>query len=365
MKDQVIPPDVENAGIQYSIDETKANFDKNKNLSDLLDQIREKCTREVYELLGSKSNDYMVFRQKARDIARTMRPLFTATPEGERIKRQFQKMRLAEANGFIKGLGINPNDVKSTLRKYREQSRSVIEKTRTTAKLLGADHVPPTDVVVEQEPSPWKFIYPPYWYITGERWNSHGGDALFGSPHIVHSENHKTGEISCHSQLLIHNPGDYAWYSSDVTCAVLIIFQMPASGLIDAWSYLECVGSSYSGYLFDEPGWSDADLEQTSRCFMSVGLPTETPTTFERAKYNLLDYYRGEDEGQWNGIIAEPGQYRYPHFVSNRAYSAGEWVLMIAGINDTQTLVVNDMEAFGDISSSWIVRKLAISAISL
>jgi hypothetical protein len=140
---------------------------------------------------------------------------------------------------------------------------------------------------------------------------------------------------------------------------------MPASGLIDAWSYLECVGSSYSGFLIDEFGWSDADVEQTSRCFMSVGLPTETPTTFERANYNLLDYYRGEDEGHWNGIIAEPGQYKYPHFVSSRAYSAGEWVLMIAGINDTQTLVVNDMEAFGYISSSWIVRKLAISAISL
>jgi hypothetical protein len=365
MKDQVIPRDLENAGIQYSIDETKANFDKNKNLSDLLDQIREKCTREVYELLGSKSNDYMVFRQKARDIARTMRPLFTATPEGERIKRQFQKMRLAEANEFIKGLGINPNDVKSILRKYREESRSVIEKTRTTAKLLDADHVPPTDVVVEQEPSPWKYIYPPYWYIAGDRWNSHGGDALFGSPYVVHFENHKTGEISCHSQLLIHNPGDHAWYSSAVTSAVLIIFQMPASGRLDAWSYLECVGSIYSGQLLDEFGWSDADVEQTSRYFMSVGSPTETPTTFERANYNLLDYYRGEDEGQWNGIMAQPGQYKYPHFVSSRSYQAGEWVLMATGIKDTQSLVVNDMEAFADISSSWIVRKLAISAISL
>ena len=99
---------------------------------------------------------------------------------------------------------------------------------------------------------------------------------------------------------------------------------------------------------------------------MSVGSPNETPTTFERANYNLLDYYRGgEDEGHWNGIMAQPGQYKYPHFVSSRPYSAGEWVLMVAGLNDTQSLVVNDMEAFSDISSSWIVRKLAISAISL
>jgi hypothetical protein len=130
---------------------------------------------------------------------------------------------------------------------------------------------------------------------------------------------------------------------------------MPATGQIDAWSYVECVGSSYSGQLLDDWGWSDADIEQTSRYFMSVGSPTETPTTFERANYNLLDYYRGEDEGQWNGIIAEPGLYQYPHFVSSRPYAAGEWVLIVAGINDIQSLLVNDMEAFGDISSSWIV----------
>lgn len=91
MKDQVNPRDFRNAGIQYFIDETKANFDKNKKLSNLLDQIREKCTREVYELLGSMVTDYMTFRQKARENAKTMRPLITATPEGERIKSQFAK----------------------------------------------------------------------------------------------------------------------------------------------------------------------------------------------------------------------------------------------------------------------------------
>lgn len=294
-----------------------------------------------------------------------MRPLFTATHERERIKRQFQKMRLAEANGFINGLGINPNDVKSILRKYREQSRSVIEKTRTTAKLLDADHVPPSDIEVEQELSPWKFIFPPYWYISGDRWNSHG-DTNFGWRYIVHSENHKTGEISCHSQLIIHDPGDHAWYSSADTCAVLIIFQIPASGLTDAWSYLECVESSYSGFLIDEFGWSDVDVEQTSRYFMSVGFPNETPTTFERANYNLLDYYRGgEDEGHWYGIMAQPGHINIHILFPVVLIQLENGFLWLRVLMRLKSLVVNDMEAFSDISSSWIVRNLAISAISL
>ena len=360
MKDQVIPRDLRLAGIQYSIDETKANFDKNKKLLDLLDQIREKCTREVYELLGSKSNDYIVFRQKARDIARTMRPLFTATPEGRRVKSQFQKTRLAEANKFIKGLGINPNDVKSILRKYREESRSVIEKTRNTAKLFDSDHIPP-DVIVTTEPdSPWRYIYPPYFYSYGDRWDGHSGDATFGTPYIVHFENHMTGEISCRSQLLIHDPGDYAAYSSAATSAVLIDFQMPASGRIDAWSYLECVGSTYYGYLLDEFGWSDANVAQTSRYFMVTGSPPD----YDYANFSLLNYHRGEDEGEWSGIMAQPGEYRYCHFISDISYPAGQWIRMATGINDIQDLVVNDMDSFAEITSSWIVRQLAISAIS-
>jgi hypothetical protein len=359
VKDQVIPPDLISAGIQYSIDDIKANFEKNKKLSDLLDQIREKCIREVYESIGSKSNEYMMFRQKAREIARTMRPLFTATPEGRRVERQFHKMRLAEANEFIKGLGINLNDVKSILRKYREESRSVIEKTRNSVKLLDTDVVAPPPSLLDPD-SPWSYIYPPYWYSYGDRWEGHTGDAIFGSPYIVHFENHMTGEISCRSQLVIYNAGDYAADSSAATSAVLINFQMPASGRIDAWSYLQCVGSSYDGTLIDEFGWSGGDVAQTSRYFMVTGSPPD----YDYANFSLLNYHRKDDEGDWCGIMAQPGEYRYCHFISDISYPAGEWIRMATGINDIQDTVVNDMSSFAEITSSWIVRMLAISAYS-
>ena len=302
----------------------------------------------------------MMFRQKARDNAKTMRPLITATPEGERIKSQFQKMRLAEANEFIKGVGIKPNDVKSILRKYREESRSVIEKTRNTIKLFDSDHVPSRWRADPDPDNPWRIIEPPYFYSYGDRWDGHSGDATFGTPYIVHFENHMTGEISCRSQLLIHNPGDYASYSSSATSALLINFQMPASGRIDAWSYLECVGSSYNGQLLDEYGWSDGDVAQTSRYFMVTGSPPD----YDYANFSLLNYHRGDDEGQWSGIMAQPGEYLYCHFISDISYPAGQWIRMATGINDIQDLVVNDMECYAEITSSWVVRKLAISAIS-
>jgi hypothetical protein len=86
MNESNIPRDLHLAGIQYSLDQNKANFDNNRKLSYLLDEIQEKWSREVYEVLGSKTNDYIIFREKAREIVRRMRPLFTATPEGRKIK---------------------------------------------------------------------------------------------------------------------------------------------------------------------------------------------------------------------------------------------------------------------------------------
>lgn len=152
MNKQSVPRNLGLAAIRSALVQNITNFDKNKELTDLLDQIREKCTGEVYGLLGSQAKGYTIFRDKARDISKTMRPLFTATPEGRRIKSQFQKTRLAEADEFIKSLGINPNDVKSVLKKYQEESRSVIEKNRNTKRELNFSHFVPGGSVITPGP---------------------------------------------------------------------------------------------------------------------------------------------------------------------------------------------------------------------
>jgi hypothetical protein len=130
MSERDIPQDLQNAGIQFSIDHIRANFEKDKELFNLLEQIQKKCTSEINELLGSKAKDYMIFHEKRREVASNIRPLFTATPEGRKFKSEFKKRRLAEADEFIKNLGINLNDFKSIRKKYQEEARSVIEKAR-------------------------------------------------------------------------------------------------------------------------------------------------------------------------------------------------------------------------------------------
>ena len=131
MNEPAVPLKIQHAAMQSSIDKTKANFEKNKKLSNLLEEIRVKRTKEIDQLLGSKAKEYREFLEKSREIVRTMQPLFRATPEGRKIRSQFQKTRLDESNRLIKSLGININDFKSIISKYQQESKSIIEKTRS------------------------------------------------------------------------------------------------------------------------------------------------------------------------------------------------------------------------------------------
>jgi hypothetical protein len=144
MNERNIPRDLKYAAIQYTLDDMKASFAKEEELLNRLKQIQEEYKREIYEFLGSKAKEYSNFYEKRDEVARTMQHQFTATLEGQKIQREFRKKRLAEANEFIKNLGINVNDVKSIRNKYHEEFRLVIEKA-TKVK----ERKTPSDVIVD------------------------------------------------------------------------------------------------------------------------------------------------------------------------------------------------------------------------
>jgi hypothetical protein len=132
-------------------------------------------------LLGSKAKEYKEFLEKSREIARTMQPLFRATPEGRKTKSQFQKTRLDESNKFIKSLGINVNDFKSIISKYQKESNSIIEKTRAVEGSLELDVSPiPAEVIHPEPDSPWLSIHPQCFYAHG--------DVFSGANAICHAD---------------------------------------------------------------------------------------------------------------------------------------------------------------------------------
>jgi hypothetical protein len=67
MNGQSVPRNFHFDAAENSIKNSKALLASNKELSNILDQIREKCLKEIHDLLGSKVNEYLAFRQKIRD----------------------------------------------------------------------------------------------------------------------------------------------------------------------------------------------------------------------------------------------------------------------------------------------------------
>ena len=130
MNEREIPQDLKYAAIQHSLDQIKAQYAVDKELANHVEQVHENYKKEISEFLGSKATNYFDFYEKRAETARRMRPRFTATPEGDRIKREFLKSRLAEANEFFKNLGVNVDDIKSIRKKYSEEFRLFIDKRR-------------------------------------------------------------------------------------------------------------------------------------------------------------------------------------------------------------------------------------------
>lgn len=366
-----MPLKLQHAAMQNSIDHTRANFEKNKELSNHLEEIRGKCKKEINGLLGSEAKEYREFHEKRREIARTMQPLFSSTPEGQKIKSQFQKTRLYEANKFMKSLGINTNDFKSILSKYQQESKSIIDKARSVEGSLKLEVAPiPAEVVQADHPdSPWRYIHPPYFYSHGDAYVMWDGPISAGpmlTTHQVqsegrHYENHLTGEVSCSSYNAIIGADDYETQLVATSSVILIYFQMPAAGQLNIWSQWQCVESSHGGSLSNDWGWSDATIMQSCSLFMSVGEQLGQ----QEAHYRLLFDERHTDEDvDWSSNMAMPGEYKTLNLVTDYPYSAGQWILLRAGIFDYNNAVLNDMTYSGRIANSWILNGIWVSAIN-
>jgi hypothetical protein len=50
--------------MQLSLDDLRAHFDNNRELSNLVEQMSEKYTGEIYKLLGSKAKEFTMFEKK-------------------------------------------------------------------------------------------------------------------------------------------------------------------------------------------------------------------------------------------------------------------------------------------------------------
>jgi hypothetical protein len=230
MSEQDIFGELRFAGYENSIERQKSILAKGKRLSETLKQLRENYAKEVDKILGSRHKEYLKLRQKLREQELDLRPLFTPTPEGEKIKGQFKKMRSAKVRNFITSLGGDYASVRNAQKVYRAQvSSSVQEAIEETKGPLADKNAPPFE---DKPGNPWVYRYPPYIEASGYQ-------RIFedeGVQTVSHFENAATGEIGCKSHIyMVLEEDEPTRGQTRASSEVWFSYRMPStvSGLIE------------------------------------------------------------------------------------------------------------------------------------
>lgn len=355
MDEQNAPRDLQFSPIESSIEKYKAFLESNKDLSNALNEIRENCRKEVHDLLGSKVNEYLTFRQKIRDRGRDIHSVYRPTPEGEKIRSESMRKLSAEACEFINNLGVDSNNVKNVQKKYLAQSQSAIEKTM---KIIAAPDAPGTSTEISKltDSSAWTMKKPPY----DSSWGSEFREGFGGTRYMSHHENKLTGEIKCESMMEEYDVDIFGgWSRTDCYSEILIWYQMPADGLIEAWFSLLCLDTPYSGWIGDEVGLSDAYIEQRSACYLGISQPQSGERVFGDYLYSTR-FTDGWDLS-WSGNVAQPGERKYFQLLyTPRRFAAGEWVLVAIGIHDLHYVRPANMSYDLIMRNHWIVEEVGL-----
>lgn len=340
---------------ESAIVEAKSVLAVRKELSKTLDALHQSCLKEINELMGSKVNEYLAFRQKVRDRTQEIRSLYTPTREGEKMRIGFKKRTIGESRQFVNDLGIDAVGIRNIRKKYAAEAKSATNKA---LNLEPAPYVEVTSLdLPKQADTSWTYFLPPYDGSWGDQDSYYTtGYGAWGS----HAESPLTAEIGCSTIINIRDTSNWDWGYANALSAVSIWYQMPKTGLIEAWVWLQSIETTYDGSLDDEFWSSNGEIWQISRAYLEVIQPIGP---YPRRRYGtLLDYNREDDGegGSWSGNVTWPGSSLYAHLYSTSSYAAGQLVMLNIGIHDHHECSLDDMSCTSRMTNRWFVKQIAL-----
>lgn len=366
-----VPADVSFAALDDAAMRVKQIASVNVKLSSSLRRLRDECRKEIRSAIGADRLEnydqlHETIKRRFVGIVNATRPTTESLNTASRARREI----LTEVKQTVSQLGIDTTRIGEIQEGYIAEAQSAVEET-----LRAREAAPYVEVSSDEAPSlssnPWEWRSAPYIGQWGYEWDdgSVGGPGTDGFNLIwqppappwypferlhSHSEDRLTGGLSCMSRMSLYgSDGEFGY--TDVYSELQFWFKMPAAGLVEVWLYLQAIDTPWGGWLADEWGFSDANIEQISRPYLWIIAPLDKP------RYGtLLDYRRGEDEGQWGTVIAGGGQYRYAHLFSLDAYSAGQWVLCGVGLHDFNYFWVDDMSLEMSATNRWFLKNVAV-----
>ncbi|MDQ3837318.1 MAG: hypothetical protein M3270_10360 [Thermoproteota archaeon] len=366
---QGLTQDARFAAYENSIERQKSILSKQKHLSDTVKQLRENYIKERDKILGSRrKEDYLKLRQKLREQELEIETQYLPTPEGEKIRSQFRKMRSAKMHDFVSTLGGDYEAVRNVQKMYGAQINSAVKEVMKETRGPVADTKAPP---LEGDPNnPWVYLYPPYIDAAGFQMISvlHGDQVDAEYSTMSHFESALTGEIGCKHLLDMRTFEEDDHLEISVRSELWFSYRMPASvsGLIEVVAFLQCIDTPFQGHIDDDSGFSYAELEASSSIYLEqvppVVQPPPPPTEPRYATVLYIQKTSDGDDKSWSGEVRSPGQFLYPHFYSMNPYAAGHIVTLKLGVEDWQSGKVDDMDIYSSITNRWFVSKIAVRA---
>ena len=347
-----IPQDIKYAAADASIERHKEILAIDKELSTTLSLLKNESQEKILSIIGPETEKYLEYHGKMKERIIDMQPVFTPTPEGDKIEKEFKRNSVAEARQFVESLKIDVNEIKSIQKEYIAKVQEAVDKAM---KVQEAPYVElrSTELPKAAFSNPRTYKYPPY----DGHWGYWQYYRTRGSSLVSQYENWMTGEISCHSDIRLHGADDSDTSYTNALSEILVWYQLPRDGWgqINAWIDLQCIDSNVNGCLDNEWGYSDASIQQLERIYMEVLSPAGT-----RRYGTLLDYRRGENDGCWSKSAFTPNCFRRVHLISPERYDSNQWVWIAIGIHDYNNVWVNDMSCDSKMRNKYFVKQIVL-----
>lgn len=350
---ETVPVDVSLAALEQSADREKQLASARRELYAKLSGLKEECQREIRAAIpADKLEAYTRLKERAKLRFTEVTNVQRHTTESLNLTAQMRKQILRETKDALAQLGLN-GKIEQIQKKYSDQAQLLMDEASDAREEAPYAEMGPSPA--SEDLRGFTTIVPPYSGEFGNRvtWGP-------GSHRAEHWESGATGFVSCSTSRSLNHSGDNDTSNALATSEVHFWFDMPVTGLVEVNVHLQAGLARYGGDLWDEWGFSDANVSQRSRAYLRVITPNP-PHPPENNRYaTLLDYRRGrKEEGVWHGLIAGEGAVISVSMFSERPRSPG-WVQCAVGIEDQNWAWLDTMSSSTFIDSRWFVKQINV-----
>ncbi len=310
--------------------------------------------KEVQTLFGEKK--YTNYREQIRDRIARYWAAADGLPrdnEGRVQMKANRKQMSSEINQIQKTYGIDEEKL-AFLQQSRDQALTKLSPIRDTNG-GSPSHLIPTSQIPHDlragRTNPWVSITPPY---SGSSWQ-YGWSRRGGmDPRLSGVANATTGEVGSHQRVWDSDASDNSFMHIDYRNRVGVFFQIPVTGLVEAYIELQNIGSYHQVIHDDEFGWSSGTARVGSRITMQVVSPSESS---ESSAVAFEVRRSGTDFSDWgNGYTL--GNSYWAHLFSNQLYTAGQMLYLLVGSYEYLHETVNDVSYNDQVTYRWFIPRI-------